>query len=126
MLETGALTLILHLGSVAGLILAVERVLISLCHGAKVMRSSSEERGDRRCRVGWAAVCCPIPLLMWALLSGGKQEEGEEEVDEDEGLGFPMAAMGQVANREVAPTSSRAQLTQLYRQAAGQLERGGP
>ena len=124
-LETGALTLILHLGSVAGLILAVERILISLCHGAKVLRSNSEERGDRRCQVGWAAVCCPIPLLMWALLSGGKQDEGDDDVGEDEGSGYPMAAMNQVANREVSQTTSRAQLTQLYRQAAGQLERGG-
>ena len=62
---------------------------------------------------------------MWALLSGGKQDEGDDDVGEDEGSGYPMAAMNQVANREVSQTNSRAQLTQLYRQAAGQLERGG-
>ena len=129
--ESGAITMTLHFGSVAGLILAMERVVVAMFHGAKVMGTRKREgENTRKCKVGWAAMCCPIPMLMWALLSGGRQEEEEDDNDggaDAEGQGFPMAPLNRVAAGEAAgdrPQGPGAQLSNLYREAAVHLGRG--
>ena len=122
-LESGAITLTLHIGSVAGLLLAIERICVSICHGARVMgtrREGDEGRPNcQHCKVGWAAVCCPLPLLMWALLAGGPQEE--EEGEGDDGQGYPMAPLRSVAAGDQQRRPA-AQLSTLYQMAADQLE----
>ena len=123
-LESGAVTLVLHMGSVAGLLLAIERVCVAICHGARVVGTRREGNGNQpcwqKCKVGWAAVCCPLPLLMWALLAGGRQQE-EEEGEEDDGQGYPMASVRPVATSD-QPRRPTAPLSTLYQLAADQLE----
>ena len=108
----------------AGLLLAIERICVSICHGTRVMgtrREGDEGRPNcQHCKVGWAAVCCPLPLLMWALLAGGRQQE-EEEGEEDDGQGYPMASVRPVATSD-QPRRPTAPLSTLYQLAADQLE----
>ena len=125
MLESGTITFVLHIGSVAGLLLAIERICVSICHGARVVGTRREGSGSQscwqKCRVGWAAVCCPLPLLMWALLAGGRQQEEEEGEEDDDGQGFPMAPLRPAAAGDQQRRPA-AQLSTLYQLAADQLE----
>ena len=83
-------------------------------------REGDEGRPNcQHCKVGWAAVCCPLPLLMWALLAGGPQEE--EEGEGDDGQGYPMAPLRSVAAGDQQRRPA-AQLSTLYQMAADQLE----
>ena len=118
--ESGVITMIMHLGSLAGLFLVFERVCVSICNGARVVRARREEgEEDRRCQVGWAAVCCPLPLLMWALLAKSSSDEAEEEPMEER---LELAPVGRASVRALSRRHSDG-LSGLYQQAAATMRR---